>query len=323
MLVRLGDAGGGEDPGGDVVGPKFGRAEVAERDGGRFVPCLTHQLGQPGAGVAGGGGQTGAQRMPAKPCRIQSGIQGRLFDQPQYSLVRPVCPGDGAALADRAEQRPLGIGSAAAAIGGAAAVGQPGRQGRGWAEARVQRIGGDRDAIPPALLVGLRAANGQLHPAPGHGEKIAERERDEFGAPPRGGEAEQQHRPVARAKRHVHGRPGGEQAAQQIGHCRGRLAAWPDSGTAGDALQHHGKRGVAQIERHTGEQVRGADGGEADAQGADGAAVIGAADQVHGDGVGIAGVGLLQLGSSSISVQACAPFVGQDAELARLSGLQA
>jgi hypothetical protein len=46
---------------------------------------------------------------------------------------------------------------------------------------------------------------------------------------------------------------------------------------------------VAQVERDTGEKMRGADGGEANPQGADGTAVIGAADQVQGDGIGIAG----------------------------------
>ena len=46
---------------------------------------------------------------------------------------------------------------------------------------------------------------------------------------------------------------------------------------------------MAQVERAAGEQVRGADRGEMDADRADGEALIGAADHVHGDGVGIGG----------------------------------
>jgi hypothetical protein len=57
---------------------------------------------------------------------------------------------------------------------------------------------------------------------------------------------------------------------------------------------------VAQVEGDAGEQMGSADRGEADAQGADRAAVVGAADQEHGDGVGIAG--------QRISAQALAPL---------------
>ena len=46
---------------------------------------------------------------------------------------------------------------------------------------------------------------------------------------------------------------------------------------------------MAQVERAPGEQVRGADRGEMDADRADGEALIGAAHHVHGDGVGIGG----------------------------------
>ena len=51
----------GEDPFGDVVAPEVGGAEIAERDLGGFVPGLAHEVGEPGALVAGGGGEAGAQ----------------------------------------------------------------------------------------------------------------------------------------------------------------------------------------------------------------------------------------------------------------------
>jgi hypothetical protein len=51
----------------------------------------------------------------------------------------------------------------------------------------------------------------------------------------------------------------------------------------------NGEAGVAQIERQPGEQVRGADRREMHPDRADGEALIGAADHVHGDGVGIGG----------------------------------
>ena len=46
---------------------------------------------------------------------------------------------------------------------------------------------------------------------------------------------------------------------------------------------------MAQVERQPGEQVRGADRREMHPDRADGEALIGAADHVHGDGVGIGG----------------------------------
>ena len=46
---------------------------------------------------------------------------------------------------------------------------------------------------------------------------------------------------------------------------------------------------MAQVDRAAGEQMGGADGGEMHADRADGQALIGAADDVHGDGVGIGG----------------------------------
>jgi hypothetical protein len=55
-LFRITD--GGKHLGGDVVAPEIGRAEIAQRHLGRAVPCLAHQLGQPGARIAGRGGKS-------------------------------------------------------------------------------------------------------------------------------------------------------------------------------------------------------------------------------------------------------------------------
>ena len=100
---------------------------------------------------------------------------------------------------------------------------------------------------------------------------------------------EQQHGAVARADRGVGGGTGGEQQAQHAGHRRRRLAARADACRAGDALDHHGEARVAQVEREAGEQMRGLDRGEVDADRADGESLVGAAHHVHGDGVGIGG----------------------------------
>jgi len=51
-------------PLGDVVAPEIGGTQVAERDLGGFVAGLAHQLGKAGAGIAGGGGEPGAQAVP-------------------------------------------------------------------------------------------------------------------------------------------------------------------------------------------------------------------------------------------------------------------
>ena len=85
------------------------------------------------------------------------------------------------------------------------------------------------------------------------------------------------------------GGAGGQHQAQHAGHRGGGLAARPDALRPGDALDHHGEARVAQVERAAGEQMGGADRREMHADRADGEALIGAADDVHGDGVGIGG----------------------------------
>jgi hypothetical protein len=82
-----------------------------------------------------------------------------------------------------------------------------------------------------------------------------------------------------------------QRQAQDIGQGRGGLAAGTHALGAGDALDDHGEAVVVQIQRNPGKQMGGADGGERHADGADGELVIGAAHDVHGDGVGVGGEG--------------------------------
>ena len=72
---------------GDVVAPEIGGAEVAEGDLGGFVAGLAHQLGEAGAGVAGGGGEPGAQRVPGVALGVEAGVQRGLLDQAGDRLV--------------------------------------------------------------------------------------------------------------------------------------------------------------------------------------------------------------------------------------------
>ena len=81
----------------------------------------------------------------------------------------------------------------------------------------------------------------------------------------------------------------GQHQPQHAGHGGGGLAARPDAFGPRDPFDHHGEARVAQVEREAGEQMGGADRGEMHADRADGEALIGAADHVHGDGVGIGG----------------------------------
>ena len=91
----------------------------------------------------------------------------------------------------------------------------------------------------------------------------------------------------------------GQHQAQQIRHRRGGLAARADALRAGDALEDHGEAWMAQVDRAAGKQVRGADRGQRHADRADGEALVGEADDIHGDGVGI--------GGERFARQRCAP----------------
>ena len=153
-----------------------------------------------------------------------------------------------------------------------------------------RRVGPDGDVL--ALARAGRSSSGApaaRRPRSGHGLDVAQGQRDQLGAAQRGAEAEQQHGAVAGAERGVGGGAAGQHQAQHAGHRRGGLAARADALRAGDAFDHHGEARVAQVERQAGEQVGGADRREMHADRADGEALIGAADHVHGDGVGIGG----------------------------------
>ena len=103
---------------------------------------------------------------------------------------------------------------------------------------------------------------------------VAEGECDQFRAAQRGAEAEQQHRPGRARRAACRRRAVGQHQAQHAGHRRGGLAARADALRPGDALDHHGEAGVAQVEGEAGQQMRGADRGEVHADRADGKATV-------------------------------------------------
>ena len=139
------------------------------------------------------------------------------------------------------------------------------------------------------MLVGLGAADGEQQALVGDTLDVTEGEADELGAAERGAEAQQQHGALAGTERQGRGGAVGEHQAQQAGHGGSGLAARPDAFRAGDALEDHGEAGMAEVDRAAGEQMRGADRGECDTDRADGKTLIGEADHVHGDGVGVGG----------------------------------
>ena len=186
-----------------IVAPQIGRPQVAERDLGGFVPGLAHQLGEPGALIAGGGGEAGAQRVPGIPLRIEAGVDRVLLDQAGDRLVGKFLPGNPAAgLGDGAEQRAAGVrrgaGGPVEVLCGAA-MHQPGVEGGEGAEARLRWVGPDRDFLALALLVSVEAAHQHPQAAAGDGLDVTQGERHQLRAAQRGVEAEQQHRTVARS----------------------------------------------------------------------------------------------------------------------------
>jgi len=72
------------------------------------VPGLAHQLGEAGTLVTGGGGESGAQRVPGIAFGVEPGVQRGLLDQAGDRLVGEFCSGDPTGLGDGAEQRPFG-----------------------------------------------------------------------------------------------------------------------------------------------------------------------------------------------------------------------
>ena len=125
-----------------IVAPEIGRAEVAEGDLGGFVPCLAHQLGQARPGVAGGGGEPGAQRVPGIALRVEPGVQRGLFDQAGNGLVRQAAPVSRPVLVtaqNSGRSARMDGGGGPVEVGGGAAMRQPGVQRRSRAEARLGR----------------------------------------------------------------------------------------------------------------------------------------------------------------------------------------
>ena len=142
----------------DVVAPEIGGAEVAEGDLGGFVAGLAHQLGEAGAGVAGGGGEAGAQAVPGVALRVEPGVARGLLDQAGDRLVGQRGAGDPAGLGDGAEQRALGAhgrGGGPVEIRRGAAMREPGLQRGERADAGFVRVGPDGDVVSLAVLVGL------------------------------------------------------------------------------------------------------------------------------------------------------------------------
>ena len=66
---------------------------------------------------------------------------------------------------------------------------QPGFQCGGGAAARLGRIGVHRDTLAGAVLVGLRAADGEHEAAAGDRLHVADRESDQLRAAQRGAES--------------------------------------------------------------------------------------------------------------------------------------
>jgi hypothetical protein len=77
---------------------------------------------------------------------------------------------------------------------------------------------------------------------------------------------------------------------------------------------------VAKIDCAAGEQMRGADRGERDADRADGEARIGQADHVHGDGVGIGGERLAAQGMAPGFISLPSGAIGPPRALAAGAG---
>jgi hypothetical protein len=57
-----------------VISPQIGRPELAERHLGGFLADLTRQFGKHGAGVARGGGEPGAERVPGTAAAVEPGV---------------------------------------------------------------------------------------------------------------------------------------------------------------------------------------------------------------------------------------------------------
>ena len=252
------------------------------------MAALAHQVCQFGPRLGRGGHQPRPQAVAREGGRIQPCPGGGLLHQPRDGLVRQSFSGQPPALGDRAEQRRTWLGRLA--------QGQPGPKRLDGAEIRIGGIGPDGELLPAPLLVGLGAADQDGDPAAGNEGHIAHGQARQLRPAQGGGEAQQQHGAVADdqrgpRRRHrfgVHPRRG-QHRAQQVRHRRGGLAPGPQAVAAGDPLHHHRQARLAQIERDAGQQMRGADRRQVHPHGTDRATVIGAADQVHRDGLGIAG----------------------------------
>jgi len=193
------------------------------------VPGLAHDLDEVGAGLAGGGGEARAQRVPGEALGLlDPGIACGLADQARYRAIR-----EPAGLAQAHEQRRVHhrLARSHGEVSSLQTDRKPALEGQDGAQPGLGVVGPDGDLLAGAVLVGLGPAHQHAQPAAGDGHDVAEAQRHQLGASQGSGEAEQQQGPVAQAERTGRGRAGGEQAAQRLGDGRGGLA--PRAGASG------------------------------------------------------------------------------------------
>ena len=114
---------------------------------------------------------------PENVVRVEPGRGGGLLDQPHHRLVGETLAGDLARLGDGAEQRAFGAHGGAGGpveVGRLPPVAQPGFQRGGGAAGRLGRVGVHGDALAGAVLVGLRAGDGEQQAAAGDRLHVAD-----------------------------------------------------------------------------------------------------------------------------------------------------
>jgi len=253
---------------------QIGAADIAAQ---RVHGLVTGYLGhfqRIGAGLGGGGQETGAQRVTGEAGGIEAGGFGAAFEGADEAVGAERGGADGAALADRPKQ-------------GAVADrrrGEPDLQSLHGAEVGAAR---DGDLLTRGLRVGLGAAD---HDAQAVGDRgqIGDLQGEQLRATERAGEAEGDERAVAPADQG--GGAGGEQSRDQVGggrsFSRGRGAV-----RVADAAQHLAHRGTGGRRIEPGGAVLVGDGCGPSGDGRRSQAGLGQGSEVAAQQAGRAGQG--------------------------------
>jgi hypothetical protein len=163
---------------------QVGRAHITGQHVGGAMAADFRHLEDRGPGFGGAGHEPGPKAMGGEVGGVEAHLTGIVFHPIGHAFVGQGRLPDPAALPHRPEHRPrLDAGH-----------GQPALQRRHRAEQHAAV--GDSDHLPRPFRVGLGFAN--RHPqAIGHERQVIHRQRHQFGAAERPGEAQEQQRPVA------------------------------------------------------------------------------------------------------------------------------